>query len=312
MSFSALAVPKIALLIAIDNPQISLFYRSKNWSLSEDLIQYFKKKMGSTPYELVIFKDANQEILHQELTNPDNIALFWLSHSTSFSDFETGLGFDDTIIDSEGHNVRDIFQNIHPHLKFLSVLGCKAGPILQKLRDEGFYKNNQDLFIFSKDKNIYAKKEIRKSIQAFKEKIHSFKENTLADFEKKGIPIKVKRTIPESQEESGTGTSVKILNRGKLLGLFPKAKRGETQSLIVYLDPENLTTTSDLKIVIDSGIISKDKKILLGIVEIESESLDGEWKPFTDSSGQILGVTQNIYRYKGSLNYSSLPTAYEP
>jgi hypothetical protein len=312
LTFAAHGASKLAVLISVENPDHRPFFRSKDWSLSKELRDYFGKKMGSIPFEIVFFERANQEILHRELSNPSNIALFWISHATSFASSDSGLSFSDTIIDSEGHNVRDIFQHIHPNLKYLSVLGCKAGPILNKLKADGFLNYNSDLFIYAKDKNIYAKNEIRNSIKNFKEKIPSFEKKYFHCFERQGIPLQITRRIPLNENLRGLETSVKILNQGRLLGIFPKGKMGQTQSLTVYISPETISTQKDLKIVIDSGIVSKDKKLLLGIVNIQSDSLSGEWSPFSDADGKILGVTQNIFRYKGPIDHLSNSIPYQP
>jgi hypothetical protein len=311
-SFSVIASSKVAILISIENSDHRPFYRSKDWSLSQDLRQFFERKMGTTPFEIVFFEQATQEVLYRELSNPDNIALFWISHATSFNSRESGLSFDDTIIDSEGHNVREIFQHIHPRLKYLSVLGCKAGPILNKIKKAGFYKNNKDLILYAKDKNIFAKKEIKHSILDFKNRFTSIENEPTLCIERKGLPLKITRTIPQDSASKGIETSLKILHQGKLLGLFPKGKSGDVQSLIVYLSAENISKPSDLKIIMDSGMVSKDKKLLLGILNIQSEDFTGPWEPFTDSNGDILGVTQNIYRYRGPIEPLLSPKSYYP
>jgi hypothetical protein len=312
ISLSVMASSKVAVLISIENPDHRPLFRSKDWSLSQDLRQYFEKKMGTTPFEIVFFEKATQEVLHRELSNPDNIALFWISHATSFNTNNSGLGFDDTIIDSEGHNVKEIFQLIHPRMKYLSVLGCKAGPILDKIKAAGFYKNNQDLILYAKDKNILAKKEIKNSILDFKNRFTSIENNQPLCLEKTGLPIKITRTIPLGLSVKGRETSLKILHQGKLLGIFPKGKSGDVQSITVHLSGENISKPSDLKIVIDSGMVSKDKKLLMGIMNIQSDDFSGIWEPFTDSEGEILGVTQNIYRYRGATEPFLTPKPYYP
>lgn len=311
-SSSLFASSKVAVLISIENPDHRPFYRSKNWSLSQDLREYFERKMGTTPFEIVFFKQATQEVLYRELSNPDNIAVFWISHATSFNSNNSGLGFDDTIIDSTGHNVKEIFQLIHPGMKYLSVLGCKALPILKGIKAAGFYQNNKDLIIYAKDKNIIAKKEIKNSILDFKNRFTLVENNSTLCLERKGLPLKITRTIPHDLSKRMTETSLKILHRGKLLGLFPKGKSGDVQFLTVYLSPENISKPSDLKIVIDSGMVSKDKNMLLGSMNIQSDAFSGFWEPFTDSNGEILGVTQNIYRYKGNIEPLLSPTPYNP
>jgi len=213
-SRTAISSSRIAVLISVKNPIHTPIFKSKNWSLSKDLRKYFEKKMGETEFEVVFFENANQETLHSELINPKNIALFWISHATSFEGNESGLTFEDMIVDFEGGNVRDIFQKIHPNLKYLSVLGCKAGPILKKIKQDGFFVNNPDLLIYAKDSTISAKKEIKKSIKDFKQKMNDKTHMRSACLQSKGIPLEIKRFLPSRLSSDGVETSVRVMNRG--------------------------------------------------------------------------------------------------
>ncbi len=298
-SFAAFASPKVALLVSLDNPKHRPLFKTKKWKLSSELIEYFQKKMEKAPYELVIFDQADQETLHKELMNPDNIALFWISHAGSFKNKESGLGMEDVISDFYGKNLKDIFQLIHPNLRYLSVLGCKAEPILNTIKTAGFYEHNNELHIYAKTKNIFPKTEIRRSIDDFKKKFSTFSDINQSCPTHKGYPLHITRTIPLTVDPLGQETAVKILNRGRLLGLFPKAKPGETQSRTVYLTAESNYRAQDLKIVVDSGELSKDNPQLIGSFEISSPALNGNWKAFQDGDGNILGVTHNVYRFSG-------------
>jgi len=133
-SLASYAKPAVVLLVSLNNPKHRPIFRTQDWSLSENLIQYFKQKLGAIPYDLVVINNATDENLHQELTNPKNIALFWISHAGSFQNGDDGLGVEDLILDKEGKNLKDIFKRIHPNLRYLSILGCKARPILTNLR----------------------------------------------------------------------------------------------------------------------------------------------------------------------------------
>jgi len=308
----AICSSRIAVLISVSNPETTPIFRSKDWSLSKDLKNYFEKKMGETEFDVVYFENATQERLHAELINPDNFALFWISHSTSFEAHEEGLGFEDTIVDVEGKNVRDIFQKIHPNLKYLSVLGCKAGPILTKIKEAGFLENNSELIIYAKDSLIRAKKEIKHSIKDFKEKIQSINLSTPLCKNINGIPIEIHRTVSNDINQESVATSVKVMNQGVFLGLFPKAIRGEKQTITVFVSPEKIKSVSHLKLVFDSGLNKSTTKPLLGTFEIQSRHFNGVWGPFKTPKGEVLGLSRHIYRYSGSIENLFPLESYNP
>ena len=123
--------------------------------VSQKVIKQFKHSYNHS-LPLTVIQNATQEDLYRETHNPENKALFWISHANSFGG-EAGLGQEDMILDSEGTNVKDLLRDVHPNLNLLAVLGCKALPILKK----SYY--GPDLTIVSFDKKISSAKAISES-----------------------------------------------------------------------------------------------------------------------------------------------------
>lgn len=87
---------------------------------------------------------ARQEDLYAELNDPQNTALFWLSHSSSHT---SNPVVGNLIVDSARANVLPVFQKIHPNMRWVGIIGCKARPLAKKLEREGlggqrFYAQN--------------------------------------------------------------------------------------------------------------------------------------------------------------------------
>jgi hypothetical protein len=295
----AFAGRQAVLLVSVTGKSGILFQRKET---SLRLVEQFTKHYREFQLPLKVIREATQDDLHRELSDPRNDAVFWISHAVS-SDSQDGLGFDDGILDFEGRNVRELFQNVHPSVRFLAVLGCKARPILEKLVAEGFYKHNGQLTIYSRDEKIDGLKEIPRALESYR-KVTA--EPSSFCPVKEGYPVRLVRQLVTA----GKPTSVKVLNRGRLLGVFPKGEPGASQEMNVYL--ESVSSPQDLKLVFDSGLAAKSEIHSMGLIEVFTFSFDGGWEPFTDSHGRILGHNQNIYRYSGSATPLMPPASYRP
>ena len=120
--------------LAEDRAVVLISLKGKSGLLRKDVAQKVLKQFKQSynhSLPLTVFQNATQEDLYRETHNPENKALFWISHANSFG-AEAGLGQEDMILDSEGTNVKDLLQNVHPNLNLLAVLGCNALPILKK------------------------------------------------------------------------------------------------------------------------------------------------------------------------------------
>lgn len=290
-NLEAFAQKQVTLLVSITG-ETRVFFSKQD--TTKRLVDQFRQHYPGIDLPLKIIGNAHQEDLHRELMNPENDAVFWVSHANSFGNDEA-LGGDDTIIDVEGNNVKHLFQMIHPSIKFVAVLGCRTAPIIEDFKRKGFYQDNNDLVVYARDKKIDGGREMKKALRAYRELSQA--STPLVCPERTGYPLKISRTIAKGEQ----GSSIKIMNREKFLGLLPPGSPGETQDLIVYLPTPK--TAQDLKILVDAGRSQ---------LSIRSDAFEGEWNVFADATGKPIGVRQNIFRYSGTLRPKSLPEAYFP
>lgn len=277
LALSALAQDRAVLLVSLKG-KTGLFRKD----IGQKVVAQFKKNYNHS-LPLVVIPNATQDDLFRETRNPDNKALFWISHANSFGD-QGGLEQEDMILDVEGTNIKDILQKVHPNLNLLAVMGCKALPILQK------NSYHQNLTVVSFDKKVSSKRAIRESLRALENV--SFIPGDCPSEE--GFSVTIKRKIQNAQE----AVSVKVMNRGKLLGLFPKPSNEGTQTLTVYL--KEAKSAGDLKLIFDSGKRDIQKSFELGTFKIETAAR-GSWSVFSDQAGNPMGVSQHIYRYRGEI-----------
>lgn len=290
----AYAGEQVSLLVAVKGKSGPLFHREET---SQRLIEKFKRHYSGDPKNLNIIAEATQEDLHRELSNPENKALFWVSHANSFNP-DSGLSNENVILDVEGNNVKDLFQKTHPGLRFLGVLGCRTAPIMKGLESQGYFQHNPELMVYAREKKINGMKEIRRALEAFEAQKESrpYQCPTI-----NAHLIRLTRIVGEN------GKSLKVMNREKFLGLFPQGLPGSTQILEVYVPSPK--SAHDLKLQIDTDGSSQEER---DQIFIKSDAFLGEWKIFSDASGRPIGLQQNVYRYQGPIEPLQTPKNYSP
>lgn len=310
--------PNVVLLSSLKTPKI--WYHSDSWKIEESLHKIFKNRFKSSDYNLVMKMDVDQIVLKEELQNPNNIAIFWVSHAKDNQQISNGISSNAAIVDIHGNDVKDLFKNIHPNIRFLGMVGCNARSLMNGYIEEGYYKNSTNLKIYSFDKKVDARSGLRKAIrksapqlgelkrrrpshrsrtspfyarvQSTQEILDSFESDRSCEKLHKGYPVVVTRTL----EEDSPAVAVKI--QEEILHLFPAGISGDVQEAIIYLKDQESITRNDLKMTVDTNKFTPSNKLYLGHFEFSME-WNGDWKIFAKKDGTPLGVSKNLYRYRG-------------
>ncbi len=319
VSFNALAA-RVVLLSSLDTPKI--WYHSKDWEIEEPLEKIFLKHFKKSGYEIVIKEKVDQETLWKELHNPENIALFWVSHAKEQTQLTDGISNDAAVVDYYGNDVKDLFKNVHPNMKFLSLVGCNAESLINNYKSSGEYSNNPNLRVHSFDKKIDARKGLRKSIKASAKSLGFYK-NT---FGKGGqiystpevqnsfssnIACLAKEEVFEISIERYTnqaGPSVALKINSKILTMLPKSAAGELNNYKFFVPSSLIKSPSDLKITIDSNQFYSSERIELGEFTITPVNFLGKWKLFAKKDGTPIGITKNLLRYSGEIPSQDMAT----
>lgn len=302
---------RVVLLSSIHTPKI--WFHSKNWEIEDSLEKIFKNRFKDSGLEIVIKEKVDQNILWEELNNPENIALFWLSHSTNESIIASGINSDAAIVDYYGRDVKSLFTKIHPNLRFLGLVGCSAEGIISTFKEKGFYKNNPHLSIHSFSKKIEAKKGLRKAIEKSALSLGSFEKS----FAKAGKVKTSKKILNEFMTDSSCqlyskvleanitrftlndSPSVSISNRDQIIDFLPAQKSGETKHYKIFIPADNIKSNIDLKLIIDSNVFYSKNRIDLGEIEVSGVNFIGQWKTFSKKDGTPMGITSNLLKFKG-------------
>ena len=293
-SVKSFSQDRVVLLTSLDAKKNIPFARSSSWDINKKLEKIFKRKLKHIHENLVVVHHVDKETLFKELSNKNNKAIFWVSHSNGS---EGDIINNNTIVDYRGVDVSEVFQAPSKGLQFLGFVGCNAKFLVEKFKQLKTMNNNENLLTYSRAKKIDAriglKKAIKSYLKAQKNQLLKKSNKKCEEFQK--VEVTITRTIPEKFSSIGSeALSLKVLQSGKLVGLFPKGSAGEVQSIKVFLD--NPTRKNDLKLVLDSGITSKS--VVMGKIEFENMN----YKLFANRLGIPFGVGRHVFRYKGSLD----------
>ena len=298
MAFSGnvFANEKLVLLTSLDPHKNRPPLRSKSWNINKKLEKIFYKKL--TPYHtskenIKVIHFATINDLTRELADPENKAVFWVSHSNGSA---PNSAFDQNIVvDYQGKDLSEGFQSPSSHLQYLGFVGCRANYLVERNQAQGYMKNNENLKIYSSSKKVDARRALKSAIGNY---LYHYFEGNLKHSEKRcemveRQEITIRRTLPAELNKGEEITDLKILQRNKLLGSFPKGEPGEVQEILVKLVPGS--EKRDYKLVFDSGIASRQVK--MGRFEV----LEAKYKVFSKRDGTPLGKGRYVFNLKDKI-----------
>lgn len=301
---------EIVILTSIKNPSANPFWRSNSYEISKDIETQYKKVFAKSGYKIVIKHRVDRETLSNYLTSDKTLALFWVSHAISESTL-SGVNLSSVIEDYTGNNIKNVFQKINKNIKFVSIVGCKANPILKKFKAMGLYSSELELHSF--DKKIGLNKGIRISIKAaskvLDENPRNFRnaldkidmiEGNYRDFIKQKIALS---KLPVLEEEKTLGDRVTIINTnpdysaelvvgGHYLGLLKKGD--EPQEVVIpkslYKNMYKLIVNYDVETTAPGYTVSPLRFLTLP-AELSVDYLKNR-------DGSVYGLNKNFYYLK--------------
>jgi len=325
-AFAAEVHPKITLLTSIDEKTFKgPFYL--HWGYFEHYLggleNQFQEHFKNSGYEISVIHQANRDQLYAALHDPANVGVFWLSHSTAVSGNPIkGVQFDPRIVDAIGSDVKELFQNVHPNIRWLSIVSCNSNMILQnELKDHHASLRTQGL-----DNETDARVGLKEAL----EKSDEILLNSDTKYGYAGVcPISEGRPVLVSRTISSPGVffakivypAVTIDFHGRSVGAFPEVTvTNQTigkmfhQTQLVFLDMNDaIQNPSDLNLTINSGLnaIEVTPDLDFGRFEITGFWSGANWKALSSPvTGKPFGVTKNLFIYQGPTHPdSTLKTA---
>lgn len=296
-SLQASGNTKIILLTSIDPKEGKTIFNSRNFNNNLKIEKEFKKSFNPSQFQVEVIHHAGLEDVWNALHDTSADAVFFLGHAGEETAIGSngGMSAPSLIADENLYDLKNAFQSVHSHLKFLAVISCNAQKILNDFSKKGYYQNASQLKIKSYDKKISIYKGLREAIQEGLNVLSSREENDPTSIEDhiEKHKIVITRNNPATSPENLFPTLV-ILS-GKVVGFFPKGKPGENQQIEIDLSHEDLNKKLILQN--DSGTNSSRKKsnTILGELSINSDELQCIMTSERNSRGELLGISQNYY-----------------
>ncbi len=146
-SLSASELGKVVLLTSIQSPK-GLFHSDSYWAENE-VEKIFDQAFSKSGYQIEMIRHANAWHLFQALHDPETVGVFWLSHAAAPQKLGSILSISDAIVSYDGFDVKTLFQDVGPSVRFLAVIGCSDQQTLNRYREQGYYAQNPLLQIVS-------------------------------------------------------------------------------------------------------------------------------------------------------------------
>lgn len=287
-----MAADKIVLLTSLDPEENRAPLRFKSWNINEKLEKRFKTYLRRMDVELtpVVKHFSTAETLYQTLKDTEVKALIWVGHAGYYEG--DGIAQNKSIIDYRGRDLKNVFQAVGPHLRYLGLIGCRGKLFLDEWKENNWFVNAPSLKTYGRKVRTDARKGLRlamKELKNYYRKNPNFMDFPIVDSpEFNGSRIDIQR----SNHGEGKMEAIQLMQRDKFIGLIPSSESDQTLSFRVQLSDNPI----DNKIISNTGYSSLGKKAPnLGILEITSEL--GRWKLFQTRTGKPIGVGKHIYRY---------------
>lgn len=311
------AAPRVVLLTSMAMPKnVELLNRSYFAMAPFRLEKTFRKFFDEIPgFELQVIHGADAYQTWATLGSPDNAAVFWVSHAGNF-----GLFGGDVLTDVSGRNIAPVFQGIHPNNRILALVGCTTNPILRRMAEDGTFRANAGMQLLGTDTIVEARPALKDALERARPRLLQLRQRDAAKGgacpSRRGLPLMITRTVDPSLPRGTRTPPVQVEAGGKLVSVLPASEPGRTDTTRVWIEAPATKElrASQLKLVFKTGAGTEgaDPRSL-GSYAIQAPWTGARWELFTQQgSREAMGVTRNIYRYKGALELDSEPSAFAP
>lgn len=278
------AQPTVVFMSSIDLWNKGPFYNRAMFNNAEYELANSFRRFFENSFKVVVKHKADQADVWNTLHDPSVVAFFWFSHANASS-----------VFDHYGFDLLPAFQETHPNLKFLSLIGCDTQDGVKLLKSRG-YLSSANLQIAAESGPVeHWQETLNKHLKN--------SANALAQVDKPALEMPPKKNVVRIQRqlrsEFGLFPAIRVeLSNGKVVGTFPRSQNDETQEIEVSLEDgyvgdfvmnagENLSVTT--------GSIGKGN-IDLGEFKIFGIS-NGNWVVFNDGRTRIFGETSRVMRF---------------
>ena len=242
----------------------------------------FLKTIAGTQLKPVIKHSAGPEDLLIAIRSARTQSLLWVSHAGEGQETSRGIRSNDVILDVFGNDVKNFFAHPAKSLRFLGIIGCESGPIIEQLKKQGGFDANPGLEILNFNKRIELFAGLKVALRAL-EQVRPLTDlsQTVMDTSYE-IQAHVRGTMPAGWLQMGTKIlSYHVGKSNDEVSLSVPLRSGLRSRNIMYFRDKRLPPTED--------------EWDLSLISSKAES----WSIFADDQGKpIGGHSQRLYIWK--------------
>jgi hypothetical protein len=272
----------------------------------------------NSPYDIVLKERTDRADLFNALHDPDAIAVYWLSHAAPVG-FSTspGLASNQKLLDISGGDVKSLFNNVSPTLKWVAVISCDSEQILETLVPAASPQVHGFINL------IDARAGLRLALKEG-DSVLGMGGTFDSCIPKSGRKVTIERimAIDSRLPVSYVFPAITVQYQGRDVSAFPAVsivdlkKAGgsiiESREMWISMPLDFDFNTSSASLVMQSGLDSRDvdsSTYTLGDFKVKGSWEGASWALYAyPGTSTPLGVTANEYLYNGSMNLS----AYDP
>ena len=250
----------------------------------------FKDTFSSTGFDLQIIRNAHASNLKNTLSDPEVVGVFWISHAAGNQLLVKGFEAGDIILDEDGDDVKNVFTQVGPSLKYLGMIGCQAKSIMNGFKKNGYFPNN--LFITSFKDDVEVHDGLSQALDDASQVLTSPSRAALPRCSvETGVPLLITRT--SNQDMAGARVD---LGDG-VMAFFPPAKAGENQQTNVVVPAAILKAASNLNFKVSLAREYASTTQNLGELGFSAYELSGsfDWSLFATANGTPIGDESELY-----------------
>lgn len=290
-AFAYSAIPEtknVVLLTSVKHKKIDIEFK---------LERIFRNKLANFPFNLKVIHAAGIEKLRFELTNPQNDAVFWVSHGAFNKVNEsTGITQKPLLLTYDYKNVAPLFAQINSNIQYLGVIGCNTRNIINYYRDT---EENTNLSSFiSKGKTI-AQLGLKKALRKFKRAWRNARLKESQIIAEDFVTIQVTRTALDTDLPA-----LIIENASGYLDIAPAQKANSSRVHEIRIPTNQLDLTQNLNLSFKTGLspFVLEDAAAFGHIELNLKaSSNSSWSLFSKPNGEPFGNNSRLFIFKGSL-----------
>jgi hypothetical protein len=298
--------PQVVLLVSLDpafypKGLAAILHNYKKYP--EKLESIFRGSFDDSVYDIQVIQNATADDLYRVLHSPTTAGVFWVSHEAPISwNVTPGVQIDPLLVDEHEADVKSIFRDINPNVRWVSIVACQSNLVVNWLKSQ---MQNDPIVSHSSaelqgfDTTIDAKKGLRQAIDQSQD-VLSAPAPSAPCLTERGVRITLTRTLSAANASGSVFfPAMTIENNGEIVGTFPEANidagQVQTAQATVYLDPSVLSITVNSGF--DPGLV--EVAFSLGSFTVSAASPLATWKVFAKPDGTPFGVTDEVLFFNG-------------